>query len=232
VPLLVLRLPPLLLDVCALAPPPIHQGDGPRAGHQWERLGGAGCGGLERRPLAVEERLNRLPEIFDQMKPIHHLHGMGCSTVHALGIERPPVATDDEDGRMLREPGGHALRRALGQQGKHPLILQIDQAGSIALPAPPGPRIAPKHLRGGGITCRRCLPAPPQGVWTGPQPQPGHETRTGLSAKRHAEGEQELGKPFRPTRPRGRHSEQALGENLARARRIGTEKLAPPQLPA
>ncbi len=166
------------------------------------------------------------------MKPIHHLHRVGRSAVNAIGVKRTPIATDDADGRMLREPGGHALRRALGQQVKHPMILQIDQDGPVALPAPPGPLIDPKHLRGGAIKCRGCLHEPQQGGWTGPQPQPSSETRTGLSAKSHAKGEQELGKPSRATRPRGRHGEQALRENLARARRIVTEKLAHPQLQA
>jgi hypothetical protein len=59
-PLLVLHLPPLVLDVRALAPPPIHRGDGPGAGRQGEGLRGAGCYRLERSLLVVQESFDCL----------------------------------------------------------------------------------------------------------------------------------------------------------------------------
>jgi len=81
---------------------------------------------------------------------------------------------------MLGEPGGPALRRARGQQGKHLLMLQIDQEGPVAWPAPPGPRIDPKHLgSGGGGPWGRPYQASQGGRTDGP-PHTGHETDTGL----------------------------------------------------
>jgi len=109
-----------------------------------------GGGSLERRPLTVEEGLDRVAAVFDAMKPINDRHGRRCPTAYARGVEGPPVPTDDAEGRRLGAPGGHALRRARGQQGKHLLMLQIDQEGPVAWPAPPGPRIDPKHLGSGG----------------------------------------------------------------------------------
>ena len=93
-PLLLLRLTPLLLDVGALVPPAIHGGDGSKAGHWGERLGSMDGGYLERVPLVVEEGLDRFAEVFDQMKPIHDLYGLRCPTANALGIEGTPVPTD------------------------------------------------------------------------------------------------------------------------------------------
>jgi hypothetical protein len=87
VALLLLYLPPLVLDVRALAPPSIHRSDGPRAGHERERLGGAGCSRLQRRSLAVEEGFDGFAQVFDQMKPIDHLHGLGGAPANALGVE-------------------------------------------------------------------------------------------------------------------------------------------------
>ena len=207
-------------------------GDGPRAGHQRERLGGAGCGGLQRGSLAVEEGLDGFAQIFDQMKPVDHLHGMRCPPAHALGVEGPPVPTDHGDRGMLREPGGHALRRALGQQVQDPVILQGDQDRSIALPAPPRPLITPNALRVGDVRRRGRLPQPQPGVRTGAQPQTGHESCTGLPAEGHATGEQELGEPRRLTRPRSRHGGQTFRENLAWARGGVPEQFPPAELHA
>jgi hypothetical protein len=116
VALLLGRRLPLLPGLGALVSPSIHRGDGPKAGHLCERLGSLSGGYLERGPVVVEEGLDRFAQVFDQMKPIHNLDGLRCPTANALGIERTPVPTDDADGRMLREPGRDALRRALGQQ--------------------------------------------------------------------------------------------------------------------
>src|SRR5207248_1620763 len=63
--------------------------------HQRERLGSAGGSSLERGPLVVQKGLDRLAQIFDQMKAINHLHGLRCPTPNALGIEGTAVPTDD-----------------------------------------------------------------------------------------------------------------------------------------
>jgi hypothetical protein len=170
VPLLLRCLPPLLRDVRALAPPPIHWGGGYRAGHQCERLGGTGGTGQERGPLAVEEVLQGFTQVFDQMKAIDHLHGLGGPTANTIGVEGTPVPTDDGDCGMLRQPGGHALCGALGQQVQDAMILQIDEDGPIAVPTPPGPLIYPNALRGDGIRRWSCLHEPQEGVRAGPQP--------------------------------------------------------------
>src|SRR5215813_4790763 len=100
-PLLLLRLASLLLDVGALVPPAIHGGDGAKAGHLGKCVGSMGGGDLERGPLVVEERLHRLPEVFDEMKPIHDLHRVGRSTPNAVSVQATPIPTDDGHGWML-----------------------------------------------------------------------------------------------------------------------------------
>lgn len=64
VSLRLLRLPPLLLDVRALAPSSIHGGDRPGACHQGARLRGAGRCSLERDPLGMQEGFDGLPQVF------------------------------------------------------------------------------------------------------------------------------------------------------------------------
>jgi hypothetical protein len=118
--------------------------------------------------LAVEEGLDRFAEVFDQMKAIHDLDGLRCPTANALGVESTPVPTDHGDGGILREPGSDALRRALGQQVQHPMILKIDQDGPVAVPASPRPLIDPQHLGSGGVRRRGRLHQAQQGIRTGP----------------------------------------------------------------
>src|SRR5262249_57387489 len=101
-------------------------------------------------PLAVEEGLDGFAQVFDQMKAIDHLHSLGGPTAHTLGVEGTPVPTNHGDRGMLREPGGQALHRALGQEVQDLMILQIDEDGPIAVPAPPGPLIDPNALWSGG----------------------------------------------------------------------------------
>jgi hypothetical protein len=215
VSLLLLRLPPLSLGVRALAPPSIHRGGGHRAGHQRERLGGAGGGGLQRGSLAVEESFDGFPQVFDRMKPIDYLYGLRGSTAHALGVEGTPIATDDADGRILREPGGHAVRRALVEQVQHPLILQIDQDGPVALPPPPRLLIHADDVRGRDVGHRGCLHQPQQGIGAGPPLEAGRQPGACLATEGQAQGAQVLGEPQRPSRPRSRHGGQAFRKNLA-----------------
>ena len=205
--------------------PPLQGGDGPGACHEGEPLRGVGRCRLERSPLVVPEGFNRLSQVFDEMKPIDDLHGVGGSPANALGVERTPITTDDQDGRMLREPGGHTLCRALGQQGQDPMILQIDEDRPIALPAPPRPLIDPKPLWGGDVRRRGHPSQPQEGVGIGPPLEAGREPGACLATEGQAEGAEVLGEPQRPSRPRGRHGGQAFRKNLAWTRRMVTEKL-------
>jgi hypothetical protein len=64
VALLLCGLPPLLLDGHAPVPPAIQQSDGPRAGHERQRLRGAGRCRLQRGLLVMQEGLDGLPQVF------------------------------------------------------------------------------------------------------------------------------------------------------------------------
>ena len=129
---------------------------------------------------------------------------------------------------MLREPGRHAVRRALGQQVQHPMILQIDQDGPVALPPPPRPLVHADDVWGGGVGHRGRLHQPQQGIGAGPPLTAGREPSACLATEGDAEGEQALGEPQGPSRPGRRHGGQAFRKNLARARRDGHRKTSAP----
>ena len=174
----------------------------------------------------MQQGLDRFPQVFDEMKPIDHLHGVWSATANAVCIEGTPIATDHRHGRMLGEPVGDKVRRALGQEVKHLVILQVDQDGAIALPASPGPLIDPQHLGttapGAGAPCTSRNRV--SGLVRQPQSAP--EPCAHLPAEGHAAGAQALGEPQGPAGPGGRHRRETFRENLAGARGLVTKKLA------
>ena len=225
IPLRLLRLPPLVLDVRALAPPRYMAVTGPgpaTRGNAWAVRAAAAWIAARWLCRQASTASRRFLTRGDRATTCT---AWGGSPANAIGVEGPPITTDDEDGRMRREPGGHALCRALGQQGNAPMILQIAQDRPIALPTPPRPRIDPKHLWGGDVRRRSRPSQPQQDVGTGPPLEAGREPGACLSTEGEVEGAEVLGVPQRPARQRGRHSGQAFCKNLAWARRIVTEKL-------
>jgi hypothetical protein len=108
VALLLGRLLPLLPGLGALVSSPIHPRSRYRTSHHRQRLHSEGGGRLEGGPLVVQKGLDGLPQVFDQMKPVDHLHGLGSPLPDALGVEGTPVTTDHRDSGMLR---GIHLRR-------------------------------------------------------------------------------------------------------------------------
>ena len=108
----------------------------------------------------MQEGLDGFPQVFDQMKPIHDLDGVRRAPANAIRIEGTPIPTDDGHGGMLGQPVRDEVRRALGQEVKDLVILQIDQDGPVALPASPRPLIDPQHLGGRGRRRRGPLHQP------------------------------------------------------------------------
>jgi hypothetical protein len=78
VPLRLGGLLPLLPGLGALASSPIHLGRGHWASHRRQRLHGEGSGSVEGDLLIVQKGLDSLSQVFDQMKPVDHLHGLGA----------------------------------------------------------------------------------------------------------------------------------------------------------
>ena len=79
--LLLCRLLPLLPALGAPASPPLPPGRGHRASHRSQRLHGEGGSSLECDPLGGQKGLDGFPQVVDQMKAIHDLHGLRCEVV-------------------------------------------------------------------------------------------------------------------------------------------------------
>ena len=120
----------------------------------------------ERGLLIVQERLDGFAQILHQMKPIHDLHGLRSAAPDAVGVEGTAIPTDDRHRGMLGQPGRQTVRRALGQEVEHLMVLQIDEDGAIALPPPPRPLIDANDLRRRGGRRRGRLHQPQEGGGT------------------------------------------------------------------
>ena len=101
--------------------------------------------------MVDQQGFQGLAEVLDQMKPIDHLHRLGCPPANAVGIEVTPIAADDGDRRMLGQPGRHGRGRAVRQQVHDAMRLEIDQDGAIPMAPPPGPLVHPNGLQGWGV---------------------------------------------------------------------------------
>src|SRR5687767_5362270 len=104
------------------------------------------------------------------MKPIDHLHRLGCAPAHAVGIQVAAIATDRRDGGMLGQPGRDGGGRAVRQQVDDAMRLQIDEDRAIAMAPPPGPLVYTDDLEGWRGRDRNPPDQAEQPRWTGGEP--------------------------------------------------------------
>jgi len=81
----------LLAGLGILALPSIHRRDRHRGDRRRECLGRANGRRLQRRSSRDEKGLNGFAEIPDEMKPIDHLHRLGCPPTNAVRVEVVPI---------------------------------------------------------------------------------------------------------------------------------------------
>ncbi len=91
----------------ASTPSPVHGPDGSRASGRGQRQRRADRCHLQRRSMVAQEGFHGLAEILDEVKSIDDLHRVRCPPANAVRIEITPIAADDDDRRMLRQPGRH-----------------------------------------------------------------------------------------------------------------------------
>ena len=101
--------------------------------------------GIEVPPIAEKEPLQGIAQILHQVEPIDDLDSLRRPLPNPLGIEPTAIAADDLDARMrlqpLRDRGGRALR----EQIKHVMALEIADHGPEPSASPPGPFVEPDH---------------------------------------------------------------------------------------
>ena len=156
------------------------------------------------------------------MPPVRDLDSIGRSLPDAVGVDAGAVTRDDLHPRVPLQPRRQALGPAVGQQVEHPVLLQVDKDGPVAVTAPPRPIIDPEHARGRAGTWRGIATArhPQQRVRADGDGQPRRKACAGLSANNEAEVALQIAQPARPTRRRPCRFAEALGKGSTQAGRV------------
>jgi hypothetical protein len=172
--------------------------------------------------VALHGGLKGITKVAQQMPPVRDLDRVWRSLPDAVGVDAGAVTRDDLHARVPLQPRRKALSSTVGQQVEDPVPLQVDEDGSVAVTAPPGPIINPEHARGrvwhrrGIATARHAQ----QRVRAGGDGQPRRKAGAGLSADDEAEVALQIAQPARPTRRRPCRLTEALGKGSTRAGRV------------
>jgi hypothetical protein len=159
-----------------------------------------------------------IPEIERQGKfatepTIDHLYGLRRAPANAVGVEVAPIATDDGDRRILRQPGRHAGGRAVRQEVHDAMRHEIDQHRAIPMAPPPGPLIDAHGLQGWGLRYGGRPHQPEQRGWTGGEPQAGRKPGPSVPAQRQADHSKSGGQSMGVASIGRDEVRQALGED-------------------
>jgi hypothetical protein len=180
--------------------------------------------------VALEQALGDLVRVVEDVPAVEDLHGVGRAQRRAAGVLRRAIADDDLDARMLRQPGGQARPRPLGQQVDRAARLQVDEHGPEPQPASPGPIVDAEHARRGG----RAVGAAPQEaqerVAADAHADAAGQPGAGLPAQRRAEGGEHRLQPLHSPAVRRGDAGHLLGEGAPRAPRPGADE-APDRQP-
>src|SRR4029453_144879 len=83
--------------------------------------------------MVIEHTAQRITAVAQQMPPAGNLDGLRRPLAGALGVGAGPIADDDLDRRMVLEPRGQGLGRAIGQQVDAAPALEITEDRAVAL---------------------------------------------------------------------------------------------------
>jgi hypothetical protein len=164
------------------------------------------------------------------MKPIDHLHRLGCPPTNAVRIQVTAITADGGDRRMLFQPGRQRRGRAARQEVHNAMRRQIDQDRAIAMAPPPGPLVDAHGLQSWGLRHGGRQHQPEEGGRTGRQPQVSGEPSPGLPTQGHTDGAQRRHEPLGFPGIRRHEGWQALREDAAFAARVLAHEFAHRQL--
>jgi hypothetical protein len=100
---------------------------------------------VEYPPRAEKEPLQGIPHILHHVKAIEDLSRLWGAVPNPLGIQPAPIAADDLDTGMRRQPSRHGWGRAIGEQIHHLMVFEIADNGPETSASPPGPSTEANH---------------------------------------------------------------------------------------
>ncbi len=150
--------------------------------------------------------------------PVRDMDGIGCPAPAAVGVGRTPVTGDHLHAGVGLQPGGEAVRLAVGQQVNDGMTLQVNEDRAVALAALPGPIVHTEHARRRGRR-PRCATTnqAEQGGAAHRHADPFGQGCAGLAAQRQADVVLQAAQAGRPLGIRPGSSGQPLGKDAVRA---------------
>lgn len=132
----------------------------------------------------IQQPFEGFAQITDQMPTVDDVLGLWRAQCGAARLRHGAITAEDGDTRMGPEPGGKRVSRAVGQEIKRPMALQVHQQGAIGAPATHGPIV---HAKDGGRRhgrIRQLADKAQQGIGAGEEMERGPQPRPGLAAQR------------------------------------------------
>jgi hypothetical protein len=138
--------------------------------------------------MVIEHTAERITAVAQQMPPVGDLNGLRRSLAGSLGVGAGTIADDDLDRRMVLEPRGQGLGRAIGQQVDPAPALEITEDRAVVAALAPSPVIDPEHTRRERRLEIGLADAAQQGRRTDRHAGPGCQTRSRIAAQRQSDG--------------------------------------------
>src|SRR5438093_350434 len=112
--------------------------------------------------LPSEQTLYRLSQINENVEAVSNLDSRWCSSASALGIRTGPIAADDLDPSLRRQPPGERLGCTVRQQVDRSMTLVIDQNRAVGAASLSGPVVDAHDSRRWPLRQRQSMDQPQQ----------------------------------------------------------------------
>ena len=174
--------------------------------------------------MVIEHTAQRITAVAQQMPPVGDLNGLRRSLAGSIGVGAGPIADDDLDRRMVLEPRGQGLGRAVGQQVDAAPALEITEDRAVALAFAPGPVIDAEDTRRERRIEIGLADAAQQGRRADRHADPGGHVRSWIAAQRQGDGVMRGAQAIGMAGSATGDPRQGLAERAARAGVIDASK--------
>jgi hypothetical protein len=175
-------------------------------GHRHRLLAQRGIDRIEHLAMRGEDLIQGFRQVLEEVKPVGNLDGRGCPLVRAIGVRWRPITGNDLHPRMLLEPVGQGLSRAIGEKRHRLMALQIDQHRAIDLAFPHSKIVHAEDRRTGEGRDEQPAEHAQEGATADSYTQAPAEPHARGPAQSHGDVRQPLSETLCPPGPGGHHT--------------------------
>ena len=185
----------------------------------------------QRRGVRPEHVGQHVGEMVQQVEPIRHLEGRGCSQAGRFRIHLRPIPHEDFYSRMGLKPLGHGRGFPVGEQGHGLPPGKIQEERAIKMALAQGEFVYAEDLWGADRRAGRATDHPQQGVPTDGEAKSLTQSRASRPSMREAHSKEACPQSQGPPPPGCHQPRQPLGEDAAGALLIVAKQLTDAKLP-